>query len=272
MSHRTRSSRLLYAIPAILLSVTACDDQPSCPAGEKIVPEYNMFETWSCVSTTPSTGTATKASSSQSSSSSSTASPSASAQQTTAAATSSSASPTAPSSTAPTTPPAAPPAVTTAPPPAPPPGPTCDAAAPPDADVTVIEKSTPAPSLGPSPSPAADGSYRLVQASFFRSSTVASAVRTLRATLVVRGRTLSLGAQDTTVAANRVEGFSFLFDQNALTKTCDGPDGGGDVSAWFFPFPVGGSGAAQLAYDSALGTIRLVATRSDGVTELVFAR
>jgi hypothetical protein len=137
-------------------------------------------------------------------------------------------------------------------------------------DVAVVEKSDPAPVLGSFLPPESDGTYALVQATFFRSTVTDSAVRSLRATLLVRGNTLRLGAQDMTVPGNPFEGLSFLLGTGGLTKTCSGAPA--DVAGWFFPAPVGQNVGTTVAYDRDMGFVRLIVSRSDGATELVFSK
>src|SRR6185369_11741982 len=137
-------------------------------------------------------------------------------------------------------------------------------------DVRVVDKSEAPPTFGEAASDLADGMYQLVQASFYQSTTAESAIRSLRATLSIRGRTLTLGAQDMTVAGHPAEALTFLFQNGSLTKTCDAVGGG--VSSWFFPFPVGQGEPAKAEYDGDSGFVRLIIPRSDGSTELVFSK
>jgi hypothetical protein len=137
--------------------------------------------------------------------------------------------------------------------------------------VRVVEKSDSSPSLGNASPNLADGAYTLVQATFFRTGSSGIPVRSLKAALEVRGPTFTLNAQDTSVAGLAPESLKFLFaSPGAMTKTCEAAYG--SVSAWFFPFAVGGTTQPQMTYDAATGFARLVVSRADGATELVFAR
>ncbi|MDB4939213.1 MAG: hypothetical protein JWP87_6185, partial [Labilithrix sp.] len=137
--------------------------------------------------------------------------------------------------------------------------------------VRVVEKSDLSPAFGDATPNLPDGSYTLVQASFYRTGAVATPVRSLRASIDVHGPTLSVNAQDTSVSGLAAESLTFLLASGAvLTKTCESVHG--SISVWFFPFAVGGMTQSQLHYDSASGFMRVVVTRSDGATELVFAR
>jgi hypothetical protein len=137
--------------------------------------------------------------------------------------------------------------------------------------VRVVDKSDTAPSLGNASPNLADGSYALVQASFYRAGTSGSPIDSVRAGLVVNGPTLIVNAQDTTVSGLGDESMTFLVASGgAMTKTCESVHG--SVSAWFFPFNVGGTTQAQLGYDGTTNTVRVVVSRADGATELVFAR
>jgi hypothetical protein len=140
--------------------------------------------------------------------------------------------------------------------------------------VRVVDKSDPVPALNGNASNAADGTYALVQATFFRTGQATSAVRSLRAALEVHGATLTVSAQDTSVAGLPSESLSLLVGSGAgagaVTKTCESVHG--TIAAWFFPFAVGGSAATLMDYDGADGFLRLVVARADGATELVFAK
>lgn len=135
----------------------------------------------------------------------------------------------------------------------------------------VVDKDDTAPSLGNTAPNLADGSYSLVQASFYRTGSSASPIRSLRAGLVVHGPTLIVNAKDTSVAGLPDESMTFLLASGGvLTKTCESVHG--SVSAWVFPFNVGQTTQAQLAYDGVSRFVRVVVSRADGATELVFAR
>jgi hypothetical protein len=136
--------------------------------------------------------------------------------------------------------------------------------------VRVVDKSDPSPALNDVPPNVADGTYSLVQATFFRSGQTASPVRSLRAALEVHGATLALSSQDTSVAGLPKESLSFLVGASTVTKTCESVLG--TVSAWFFPFGVGATAVTHMEYNGAAGFLRIVIGRTDGSTELVFAR
>jgi hypothetical protein len=137
--------------------------------------------------------------------------------------------------------------------------------------VRVVDKPDLAPTLGEGPPNLADGSYALVQATFFSTGQSASPVRSLKAALDVRGPTLTVNAQDTSVAGLPNESLTFLLAPDAVaTKTCESVHG--SVSAWFFPFSVGKTTQTQARYDGASGFVRILVARADGATELVFAQ
>jgi len=136
--------------------------------------------------------------------------------------------------------------------------------------VRVVDKSDPAPALNGAPPNVADGTYALVQATFFRTGQAASPVRSLRAALDVHGATLALSTQDTSVTGLPSESFALLMGSGTVTKTCESMHG--TVGAWFFPFAVGGTASTLMDYDGAGGFLRIVVARSDGATELVFAK
>ena len=135
----------------------------------------------------------------------------------------------------------------------------------------VVDKSDVTPSLGDASANVADGSYALVQASFYRIGASASPVRSVRASLDVSGPTFTVNARDSSVAGLPDESLTFLLASGGvLTKTCESVHG--PVSAWFFPFAVGGATQPQVAYDGGSRLVRLIVSRADGATELVFAR
>jgi hypothetical protein len=136
--------------------------------------------------------------------------------------------------------------------------------------VRVVDKSDLPPSLNDVPPNVADGSYALVQATFFRSGQAASPVRSLRAALEVHGATLAISSQDTSVPGLPKESLSFLQGAGAVTKTCESVHG--TVSAWFFPFAVGATAMTRMEFDGASGFLRIIVARTGGSTELVFAR
>jgi hypothetical protein len=137
--------------------------------------------------------------------------------------------------------------------------------------VRVVDKSELAPAFADASPNLADGAYALVQATFFRNGQSASPVRSLKASLDVRGPTLTVNAQDTSVAGLPGESLTFLIaSPGVMTKTCESVHG--SVSAWFFPFVVGATTQPQMSYDGASGFLRVVVSRADGATELVFAR
>lgn len=137
--------------------------------------------------------------------------------------------------------------------------------------VRVVDKADVAPSFGDASPSLADGSYALVQATFFRTGSSGSPVRSLKATLGVRGPTLTVNARDTSITGLPDESLTFLLaSPGVMTKTCESLHG--SVSAWFFPFVVGGTTQPQMTYDGPSGFVRVVVTRADGATELVFAR
>lgn len=178
----------------------------------------------------------------------------------------SSASPATPGTEAPSTDPATDPG--TKPPPV---AGSCGGLAMPTDSVRVVDKGDSSPSLGNASPILADGTYALVQATFFRSGPSASPVRSLKASLEVHGPTLSVNAQDTSVTGMQEESLQFLLaSPGVMTKTCEAVHG--SVSAWFFPFVVGGTTQPQLGYDGASGFLRVIVSRADGATELVFAR
>ena len=135
--------------------------------------------------------------------------------------------------------------------------------------VRVVDKSDTPPALNGVAPNVADGTYALVQATFFRTGTAASPVRSLRASLDVHGATLALSAQDTSVAGLPAESFSLLTGSGNVTKTCEGVHG--TVGAWFLPFAVGTTDATLMDYDGTGGFLRVIVSRQDGSTELVFA-
>jgi hypothetical protein len=137
--------------------------------------------------------------------------------------------------------------------------------------VRVVNKSDASPTLGNAAQNFADGSYTLVQATFFRTGPNASPVRSLKAALDVQGPTLTVNAQDTSVAGLPAESLTFLTaSDGVVTKTCEATHG--SISAWFFPFQVGGTSQTQMQYDGSNGLLRMIVGRADGATELVFAR
>lgn len=137
--------------------------------------------------------------------------------------------------------------------------------------VRVVAKGDSSPALGDATPNLADGAYSLVQATFFRVGQSTSPVRSLKAALDVRGPTLTVNAQDTSVPGLPAESLTFMMPSagSGVTKTCDATHG--SVSSWFFPFSVGTSSQAQMQYDGASGFIRVIVNRGDGATELVFA-
>lgn len=137
--------------------------------------------------------------------------------------------------------------------------------------VRVVDKADVTPSLGDASTNVADGSYALVQASFYRTGASASPVRSLRASLDVSGPTFTVNGRDASVAGLPDESLTFLLASGGvLTKTCESVHG--SVSAWFFPFAVGGATQAQVVYEPTSRVVRLIVSRADGATELVFAR
>jgi hypothetical protein len=87
----------------------------------------------------------------------------------------------------------------------------------------------------------------------------------------VTGPTFTLNAQDTSVAGLPAESLTFLnASGGVVTKTCEAVHG--SVSAWFFPFIVGSSSQTQMSYGGPSGFVRIIVSRSDGATELIFAR
>lgn len=137
--------------------------------------------------------------------------------------------------------------------------------------VRVVDKSEASPSFGDGSPNLADGSYTLVQATFFRTGTTASPVRSLVAALDIKGPTLTVNARDTSVVGFPDESLKFLFGSpGVMTKTCESMHG--SISAWFFPFVVGGATQPQITYDGNSGFVRMVVSRADGATELVFAK
>jgi hypothetical protein len=137
--------------------------------------------------------------------------------------------------------------------------------------VRVVDKGDSSPSLGDAALNLADGDYTLVQATFFRVGSSGSPVRTLKASLEVHGPTLTVNARDTSVGGLPDESLKFLLASGGVTtKTCESVHG--SISAWFFPFVVGGTTQAQLGYDASSGFVRMIVSRPDGATELVFAK
>jgi hypothetical protein len=136
--------------------------------------------------------------------------------------------------------------------------------------VRVVDKSDLPPALNDVPPNVADGTYELVQATFFRSGQAATPVRSLRAALEVKGATLAVSSQDTSVAGLPRESLSFLMGAGAVTKTCESVHG--TVSSWFFPFGVGATAVTRMEYNGASGFLRIIVNRADGSTELVFAK
>ncbi len=137
--------------------------------------------------------------------------------------------------------------------------------------VRLVDKADVAPSLGNGAPSIADGSYVLVQASFYRTGSSASPIRTLKANLDVSGPTLTVNARDSSVAGLPDESQTFLVASGGvLTKTCESVHG--SVAAWVFPFAVGATAQSQLDYDGTSRVVRLIMSRADGATELVFAR
>jgi hypothetical protein len=223
-------------------SLTGCLDDPSCPYGEVLVRDgyggsavcvkRSYSSTPSGTSTTPPSGTTTPA-------------PAAST----------------PAPSAEPLPPSATPSTVT----------TCGGLAAQGDSVRVVNKSDVSPTLGDAVPNLADGSYALVQATFFRTGQSASPVRSLKAGLDVDGPNLTVNAQDTSVAGLPAESLTFLAASGgAVTKTCEATHG--SISAWFFPFQVGGTSQTQMQYDRSTGFLRLIVGRADGATELVFAR
>lgn len=224
------------------LALGGCLDEPTCPYGEVLVQDGNYRGGGVCVrrahGSTPA-GTATPP----------------------------------PASTGATLPPvSAPDPAPSSPPPVTSPAPvgTCGGFVAQGDSVRVVDKGDLAPTFGDATPNLSDGSYALVQATFFRASQSASPVRSLKAALGVRGPTLTVNAQDTSVPNLPAESLTFLLGAGSgVTKTCDSTHG--SISAWFFPFTVGASTQAQMHYDGASGFVRVVVNRSDGATELVFA-
>lgn len=136
--------------------------------------------------------------------------------------------------------------------------------------VRVVNKRDLPPALSDVPPTLADGTYALVQATFFRSGQTANPVRSLRAALEVHGATLAVSSQDTSVTGLPKESLSFLVGAGTVTKTCESVHG--TISSWFFPFGVGATSATRMEYDSASGFLRVIVNRTDGSTELVFAK
>jgi len=137
--------------------------------------------------------------------------------------------------------------------------------------VRVVDKGDATPSLGDASANVADSSYALAQATFYRAGASASPVRSLRASLDVSGPTFTVNARDSSVAGLPDESMTFLLASGGvLTKTCESVHG--PVSAWFFPFAVGGTTQAQVSYGGGARVVRLIVSRADGATELVFAR
>lgn len=136
--------------------------------------------------------------------------------------------------------------------------------------VRVVDKSDLPPALNDVPPNVADGTYALVQATFFRSGQAATPVKSLRAALQVHGATLAISSQDTSVPGLPKESNSFLVGGGAVTKTCESTHG--TVAAWFFPMAVGGTATTHMEFDGASGFLRIIVDRTGGSTELVFAR
>jgi hypothetical protein len=241
---KTRAFSLLV-FSTFGFALGGCLDEPTCPYGEVLVRDgyrgggvcvRRSSYPGSSGSTTPPSGTSTPP-------------------------------PTAPAP-APTEegPSAPPPAGTTTPPVL-----TCGGVAAQGDSVRVVNKTDLTPALGDTGPSLADGSYALVQATFYRTGQSPSPVRSLKAGLDVQGPTLTVNAQDTSVAGLPAESLTFLLASGgSVTKTCESEHG--SVSAWFFPFQVGGTSQAQMQYDGSSGFARVIVSRADGATELVFAR
>jgi len=149
---------------------------------------------------------------------------------------------------------------------------TCGGLVPAGDNVRVVDKTDLTPALtNDTQASLADGSYSLVQATFYRTGPSASPVRSLKATLDVTGPTLTLNAQDTSVVGLPSESLTFLTASGGVvTKTCEAVHG--SVSAWFFPFVVGATSQTQMGYGGPSGFVRVIVSRADGATELIFAR
>jgi hypothetical protein len=238
-------SAMAFSIP--LLSLAACDDRPDCRYDETLVrvSDVTTGAQWACMPRRPTSG-----------------SPSASPAPSTSTAAGGASAPSSGGTTAPP--------IDSGSSGSTPPGGACGGVGPAGDIVRVVDKSDPSPTFQSGGAALADGAYDLVQASFFRTGASDSPVRSLKATLTVHGATLTLGAQDLSVAGQPTESLSFLVGQGSLTKTCESARG--TVSAWFFPFLVGGSGQTQIFDDGNSGFLRVVVSRADGATELVFAR
>lgn len=239
------------------MALAGCFDEPTCPYGTVMVHNGTYNDDGVCVARYSSYGKPSGSSTAAPSASSTSTPPATPATPTTGGEANTGGDPTTTGGT--TTPPVTP-------------G-TCGGAAATSESVRVVDKSDPVPALGDAPLLLADGSYSLVQATFYRTGQNASAVHALRAGLDVKGQTLTINAQDTSVAGLAPESLTFLLaniNASAMTKTCESVHG--SVSAWFFPFNVGSNTQPQLTYDSASGFVRLVVGRADGATELVFSR
>lgn len=233
-------------------ALSGCFDDQTCPYGEVLVHDGRYGNDGVCVrrsyAGTPSGSSSTPAKDPPASSS-----------------------PTTPSTPAPSTPgdgsgSAPGPGPSTAPVPA-----TCGGVVVQGDTVRVVDKSEAGPSFGDGSPNLSDGSYTLVQATFFRTGSTASPVRSLVAALDIKGPTLTVNARDASVAGLPDESLKFLFAQpGVMTKTCESMHG--SISAWFFPFVVGGATQPQITYDANSGFVRMVVSRADGATELVFAK
>lgn len=248
MNHRT----LLSAIPLFIAATSGCLDGPICSDDEVIVygnsgQGFCMHPTHGYTSSTPPPPTAP------------THAPSSPSQTATPVATTDGADASTPGSAAPDS--------STSPPSS---GDACGAHGAQGDSVRVVDKSDPVPALNDVAPNVADGTYSLVQATFFRTGQAASAVRSVRAALEVHGPTLALSAQDTSLTGLPSESLSLLVGSGAVTKTCESVHG--TVAAWFFPFAVGGSAVTHMEYDGAGGFLRIIVARADGATELVFAK
>lgn len=242
MSNRKLLTTLLF-LPGSVMALSGCEAIQHCPYGESLV-RLSYSDDWVCMATRYQNGGGSSSGSSGSKS------PSPSPSQTPAPA----AAPTSGSTASPVTP--DPPA--------------CGGVDAQSDSIRVVDKSDPPPALSAAPPNVADGTYQLVQASFFGGDQGTTPVRTLKATVTVRGAAVALGVKDTTFAAQPTESLTFLVGSDSITKTCESTKGA--VSAWFFPFAVGAAGDARLAYDGATGILRLIVKRNEGTAELVFAK
>lgn len=136
----------------------------------------------------------------------------------------------------------------------------CAQLEPPASSVVIISKPAPPPAFTEATAP--DGSYLLVQGSWYG----ASPLRTSSARLQISGAKLVLGAQSTdTGGASAKESFTFVLTGDALTLVCRTDSG--PLTRWLYPMAPGASESAAVSWDAGNNVLTL---RVGSSADLVF--